>query len=563
MISASTSFNLDLPAIPTGDIALVDTNSHTSKQNTTAGIRKLVFVLLVLAIAGVAARTVLLDRVRSADGDSLWRLIVDVTVNTDEGSLIRLWPPLESAGVRLVQQSLWHPDFTVQHSRRDDDQRRPLVAQAKRGGRYNITYEFTLEVLPARRESAEHSDKLPASAKMRNLANSDLLQLDHPLVRKTANRLVQDKAPAIDKAEAIYRYVLGLPADSGPDALRATRVLSSGKATPLDRAVTMVALGRAAGLPARLVSGVKLQEDVEVRPQHWVQVHTGTGWRDYDFRSNQRGVLPPTYVILRFNDSEILDIENGKLVKLELGAERDLDQSLLKQQKLRRTLNIFDLTRLPAEKREDLTLLLLLPFGALVTALCRHLAGLHSYGVFTPTLLALALVYTDIISTLGVLLVICLLAIGGRSIFPDSISRIPRLAIIFTLVAIILSLLVSTLDYLQLQQEGKVILLPTIILTTLIDRMYRTIEDRGVGIATRRLVWTIFITLLCLPVITFEELGKFILRYPETHLVTLAVFLLISTYKGKQLIHLPVIRYLSEPKTGNRKVKKPGEYSSD
>ena len=126
--------------------------------------------------------------------------------------------------------------------------------------------------------------------------------------------------------------------------------------------------------------------------------------------------------------------------------------------------------------------------------------------------------------------------------------RIARLSIVFTLIAIILTLSVSVLVFFDISQGEKIILLPVIILTNLTDRFYRTIEDQGIQIALHRMVWTIIIALLCLPVIQFETLGNLILQYPEIHFVTLSL-LLTSTYKGKQLINLPIIKLLSEPES--------------
>ena len=42
-----------------------------------------------------------------------------------------------------------------------------------------------------------------------------------------------------------------------------------------------------------------------------------------------------------------------------------------------------------------LKVILLLPLGALVTAIVRTIIGTRTFGTFTPTLLALAFVYND------------------------------------------------------------------------------------------------------------------------------------------------------------------------
>lgn len=527
---------------------------ETESASATGKIRRLVLVLALMSVIGVTGRVLVFDNLQLSGGHSLWRLLIDATIDAEEDTVLQLSPPKNSPELRLMQQSMWHPEFDISYSKRDRESGRSILAFARNEGRSVVSFEFTVMMRPvSRKAGAPKKHPLSATARKQYLANRKELRLDSPQIRNTAKLLAGHAADADHKALAIFSYLRQLPASPGRDTMNAATVLEKQKATPLDRALTLVALCRATGIPARLVTGIEVQDESAVRILHWAQIHNGTDWRSFDFNSGSTGSVPADYLAMGFDDSRFIRVSGGQLLKLDMGIERDLDHPLLKRQDIQHYLNIFDLTRLAGEKRTDLALLLLLPFGALVTALCRHLVGLHSYGVFTPTLLALALVYTDIVSTLGILLVICALAVGGRSIFPESISRIPRLAIIFTLVAIIISLLVSTLDYFGLQQKGRVVLLPTIILTSLIDRLYRTMEDKGMGIAMRRLAWTIFVTLLCLPVIQFKQLGNLMLHYPEAHLATLAMFLLISTYKGKQLIHLPVIRFLSEPESSNKR----------
>ena len=52
-------------------------------------------------------------------------------------------------------------------------------------------------------------------------------------------------------------------------------------------------------------------------------------------------------------------------------------------------LEILDLTRLSLDTRILLAALMLLPFGALLTALFNEVIGIRAYGVFTPTLLTI------------------------------------------------------------------------------------------------------------------------------------------------------------------------------
>ena len=195
-------------------------------------------------------------------------------------------------------------------------------------------------------------------------------------------------------------------------------------------------------------------------------VYQNDKWTSYDIHFGYRETVPINYLPLRRNDKEIVEIVNGQKNKIEYELEPEFNHPYLRKQQKVQLTTILDLTRLPLDIRNELALLLLLPLGALITALFRHYIGVHSYGVFTPTLLALAIVYANLITTLIVFLVVTFLAIGGRSFFPTTLTRIPRLSIIFTLIAIILTMSVSVLSYFDIDQGGKIILLPIIILTS-------------------------------------------------------------------------------------------------
>ena len=60
-----------------------------------------------------------------------------------------------------------------------------------------------------------------------------------------------------------------------------------------------------------------------------------------------------------------------------------------------RVLGILDLRRLPGKLHEPIKVVLILPIGALFTALVRTIIGIRTFGTFSPTLLALAFVYND------------------------------------------------------------------------------------------------------------------------------------------------------------------------
>jgi len=514
----------------------------------------LIALLILASIILISSRLLFFGADTLASGDRLWRLNINIsTLTTPNKTTVKIFPPFDTAHIRTIERNLRYPGFKVRKSTDEQKYRRNIFITANDKGKQNISAEYLLHLSQTQILSHINNTELTTDKRERFLLDDTKLQFKSYTVKETLANLLKSEPNQNLLINNIYAFLKTFPVYSGKDALNVPDVLSRKKATIYDSAISMVSLCRASGIPARLVSGLILKDDIDPQPHYWVEVYQDDKWLSYDIHFGYKETVPTNYLPLRRNDKEIVQIINGQQNKIEYELEPEFNHPYLRKKQKDQLTTILDLTRLPLDIRNELAILLLLPLGALITALFRHLIGVHSYGVFTPTLLALAIVYANLSTTLIVFLVVISLAIGGRSFFPVTLTRIPRLSIIFTLIAVILTLSVSVLSYFNIDQGGKIILLPIIILTSLVDRFYNTIEENGLKIAMTRMVWTIVIALLCLPVIQFETLGHFILQYPEIHLNTLALFLLISLYKGKHLIKLPIIKLLSEPEISKKK----------
>ena len=214
----------------------------------------------------------------------------------------------------------------------------------------------------------------------------------------------------------------------------------------------------------------------------------------------------------------------------------------------RRPTDILDLTRLSPAGREILSVLLLLPIGVLTTELLRQFAGIRTYGTFTPTLFALAITHVYWITAIIVLLLVTVIAVTIRAAMPDlKLQRTARLAIVFTLVAMSMSIVVSGISYFDPGVDNTVTLLPLVILTMLVDRIYTVYDERGLHSAIVRLAWTVVAAMISLYVLLQTHWGTWLVSYPEVHAVTLAIVIMIGLYNGPKLRDLPSFAWLKEP----------------
>jgi hypothetical protein len=196
-----------------------------------------------------------------------------------------------------------------------------------------------------------------------------------------------------------------------------------------------------------------------------------------------------------------------------------------------------------------MSLILLLPFGALITAFFRNIVGLMTFGTFAPALLAMSFIYADWGTGVMILAVVVTAGLYGRSLLDRlHLLMVPRLSIILTTIILCVVFGVSLLDYMELTPGADAVLLPLVILTILIERFHVTREEDGPAYAGQLALGTLIVAAFCYLMLRWEDIGHFILVYPEAHLFTLAAFILIGRYSGYRLSELMRFRDLVNPK---------------
>ena len=117
-------------------------------------------------------------------------------------------------------------------------------------------------------------DVLPGDTAPAPLVPSDAAGIDSVVMR-----LAPDTLPAEARARALFDFVARrIAAGDGPPDAEAT--LRTRRGSAASRSLLLTALARAAGIPARSVSGARFA-DGEWHPDSWVSVHLGE-WIDVD-----------------------------------------------------------------------------------------------------------------------------------------------------------------------------------------------------------------------------------------------------------------------------------------
>lgn len=501
------------------------------------------WVALVLALLGVSGalwRAQVRQQVRLAHGDSLWRLRYTVDFYAEKrGARLHLASPLDTARSRVFRQEMYHRGLTLARHMAGVRNQREIELVAEREGALRVTAQFDIHVSPEsnwRAWGALEGLPAPTNGGLTTAVSSTLAEL-------------RTRAAASNLVTTLYNFTADeLAEGASDDPGDVDTMLARKTAPPGGKARALVALCRAAHLPVRLVTGFELEPDDACRPIVWTEIFHDKKWQPYDPERGLAGALPSGFVPVRREATELAWGTSVRDMKAGFSIEALPTPPGVLATGRRTVWEILDLTRLPLETHQVMALILLIPLGALVTALFRTVVGLGTFGTFTPTLLALSFVYADWHTGLFVFAVVMVLGLTSRSLIERlKLLVVPRLSVILTLVVLCLAFCISLLDYAHLTPTPQAVLLPMVILTMTIERYFINMEEDGMRIAFQRFVLTLLVACCCYLVLRWNTVGHFLLAYPEIHLVTIAVLILIGRYTGYRLTELWRFRDLTVP----------------
>ena len=476
-----------------------------------------------------------------AGGDQSWRVSISASFEPlSPKAQVYIQTPFETDHIKEVNQSVSKEGLQLTNTRRF--QRRVISAVAKRetAGTLTLVSQLVLSQNPRflNTELAEKNEKILQAS----LDKSEFQQRQEALVDALQQYLKLPETDRNDMPGVIFDYVSSTPLQRIRDVFLADLDLRTADKT---MAELMVALCRSQFIPARLVEGLQLSDNEKNPSTFWAEVYLNDEWVPYHPARGYAEALPHTYIAFDKSGAGIVSFREAKPLTVSLNVLR-VDDTPASLQVPDNWTQVLHFNRLAAEVRDELAILMMLPLGALLTAIIRQFGGAQTYGVFTPTMLALAITYTDTMTTLTIILVTMVGIFIGRPTFDSSINRTTRLSVIFTFVALCMVFGVSILDYMELASDGHLVLLPIVIITSVIDRFFALVEQKSYVTALIRMAWTVLISLFISSLFQWRWVGYHFLAHPELHLVTISLLLFIKDYSGWRLLNLKKFSFLTE-----------------
>ncbi len=521
----------------------------------------MVLVLVLLGTLAVSTRYQTREQTQLALADSKWRLTYDISFEADPKvgeqeatTLVQVGRPYPVSAIEIVDEDISEsdPSLLVEDWVSEVSGNREFRLTTGHAGKYHVIAKFDLRL---------HAGGWNGHAELESLSQVRVARFtrgekNFPTQSSSIGKVLQ-KAPNSDatdseKLQWFFEFCLhGLERasgdDEGDDVLWA---LASKRTSPLGRAKVFVTLCRAVNIPARLVVGFELRQADQAQPHVWAEVHRENRWVPFDPVNGFAREMPNWFVPIRRGGNNILQTTDAKAATVDYSIMRLAPDKQVLQAEVRRPAQILDLTRLPLKLRDTLSLMLLLPLGALITAVLRNIVGLRTLGTFAPALLAMSFIYASWGTALVILTVVVTVGLVGRTMLEKlHLLMVPRLSIVLTLIILCVVFAVSMLNFWMPDQSAQSVLIPLVILTILIERFFVTSEEDSTSFAVQLVLGTVVVAAFCYLLLRSQAIGQLVLTYPEIHFFTIAAFIIIGRYTGYRLTELWRFRDLVKDKT--------------
>ncbi len=321
--------------------------------------------------------------------------------------------------------------------------------------------------------------------------------------------------------------------------------------SPAEFVETITTVLAAARIPARMIRGiVLLDQQRQVEPTPWLEVHDGDRWRYFNPNTGTEG-LPNRYLIWWRGNQPLVRIEGGNNVEVNFAVQRNfLDAISIAEQRAAMEGSLlvdFSLFSLPIQTQAVYSVLLMIPIGALIMVVMRNMIGIDTFGTFMPVLIALSFRETRLLW--GLVLFTLLVALGLSIRFLLERLRlllVPRLGAVLVVVVMLMLVISVVAHKIGVETGLSVALFPMVIIAMTIERMSVVWEERGAGDAIRAGLGSLLVAAIAYVVMGMDWLEHIVFAFPEVLLFVLALVLLVGRYTGYRLTELRRFRPITE-----------------
>lgn len=186
---------------------------------------------------------------------------------------------------------------------------------------------------------------------------------------------------------------------------------------------------------------------------------------------------------------------------------------------------------------ETIALILVLPIVATLIVFLRQVLGIKAFGIYTPLIITFAFIAAHDLRY-GIAIFISVILVGMLTRFllkPLRLLYLPRVAIMLSVVALALLVLLAFGGSLRRTGLAAVSIFPILIMITLVEKFIAIQIEKGDKAAILLAIETLLISILGYFVASWQFLLQCLLAYPWIILLTLPINIALGKWTGLRI----------------------------
>jgi transglutaminase-like putative cysteine protease len=487
------------------------------------------------------------------DPEGLWRVELAITVRGGgtRGSVRAPLPSTEPGQEVYDERSVGD---RLNFSIRPEGQDRIAVWRGEIAGIHDIAYGYRVRLEPVEVGLPQEIITPPPREVLRRFAGaSGEFPSDAPELAEVLDSLALPPAEDVPgRLRSIYAWIAHEIATIEGGSDDALITLANRGGSERGKVALLVALLRAAGLPARPALGLELGAG-SPRETVWAEAWAG-GWVPLSPKGAFFASRPAQLLVLRTGSMSGVESTGTQALTYRYHALREhlrADELATLMVPPSPFFAAISLYQLPVSTQGALRALLLFPLGALVLALFRNVVGFQTYGTFMPVLVAFALRQVNL--GVGLAMVAGVLGVGifGRLVLDRlRLLLVPRLSILLCLVVLGVTGFALVGRSFENRDFLAGVLFPIVILTMLCERFSIAIAEEGMRNALARMGYSLLVVAAVYPIMRDPRAEHLMFSFPELTLVVMGLLVWIGGYTGYRLMDLLRFRSFARPAEG-------------
>ena len=510
------------------------------------------FVLVALGLAIFGWKAFVYDLpILPTDPEGLWRVELNVTVRGTGGrGSVRAPVPSTAPGQDVYDES--SSSDRLLFTLRTEAGERTAIWRGAFDGVHDIAYGFHVRLAPVEAPLPKDVGAPPPEIAQRYAGAAREFPIDAAEIATTLQMLAlsppSDVAGRVRSIYAMVAHEVATTAGGSDDALLA---LANHAGSERGKTALLVTLLRAAGVPARPVTGLELRTGAAPHEIPWAEAWAGGAWVPLSPTGAFFAARPASLIALRAGSFANVEVTGAEAVTYHYEALREhlrseeLAAMMVPPNRVLRALSLY---HLPVATQSALRLLLALPLGALIVAIFRNLIGVPTFGTFMPVLIAFALRNVPIYVGLAMVVGVISVGVFGRLVLERlRLLLVPRLAILLCLVVLGVAVFALLGRSFETRELFSGVLFPIVILTMLIERFSIAIAEEGMRTALVRSGYSLLVTVAVYPILRDPTAEYVMFSFPELTFCVMGILVWIGGYTGYRLLDLVRFRSFADP----------------